>query len=129
MYQAQMLARQRMQSLLKTRSRSMKGRTRDLGGRPARGWAVCLSPAVTLPQAFGPGRAPVPPFWRARGVWRDVPPAPCTDFQSAEPAKGLQRLELAAEHCLRFSKGHFGGKHLVISPRFWGPKDVLGLFF
>ena len=62
MFQAQMLARQRMQSLLKTRSRSLKGRTRDLGGRLAGGWAVralprpfhrLLDPAGRLCHLFG----------------------------------------------------------------------------
>ena len=30
--------------------------------------------------------------------------------------------DLAAEHGLRFSKGHFGGKHLAIPTRFWHPR-------
>lgn len=41
MFQAQMLARQRMQSLLETRSRSLKGRTRSLGGRPGLSGPCC----------------------------------------------------------------------------------------
>lgn len=81
----------------------------------------CPGLAAPLPQALRPGMAPVPPFWRARGPEeRFAPPTPAPppalwpDLQPAEPAEGWRRRYLAAEHGLRFFKGHFGGKHLAI---------------